>query len=211
MVRTKRESMPKHYRHLTHPDRCQIYALKKSGHHFSGPWTIDQRPPIVEQKQRLGDWELDTIIGAKHQGAIVSAVDSASKFCVLARVQAKTADCVNVALADRLGPYEDQVITLTADNGKEFAGHSQIAATLKADVSFAKPYQSWQRGLNEHTNGLVHQYLPKSSCLKTVTDQEVDRIQTLLGNRPRKVLNYQTPNEVFFKRTASPPSGALHP
>ena len=125
-----------------------------------------------------------------------------AKFCVLARVKAKTAACVNAALAERLQPYEDRVITLTADNGKEFVGHRQIAAALKADFYFAKPYQSWQRGLNEHTNGLVRQYLPKSSCLKTVTVQEVDRIQTLLNNRPRKVLNYQTPNEVFFKSTA---------
>ena len=136
---------------------------------------IDQRPQIVEQKQRLGDWELDTIIGAKHQGAIVSDVDRASKFCVLARVQAKTAACVNAALAESLRPYKDRVITLTADNGKEFAGHSQIAATLKTDVSFAKPYQSWQRGLNEHTNGPVRQCAPISAQIVLLKNRHGSR------------------------------------
>lgn len=171
---------------------------------------IDERPEIVEHKQRIGDWELDTIIGAKHQGALVSAVDRKSKFCVLARVDTKSVACVNAALSRRLGEYRNQVVTLTADNGKEFAGHKELASTLKADFYFAKPYQSWQRGLNEHTNGLVRQYLPKSSCLKSVTDQEVDRIEVLLNNRPRKVLNYQTPNEVFFASSPSPTGGALH-
>ena len=170
---------------------------------------IDERPDIVEQKDRLGDWELDTIIGAKHQGAIVSAVDRKSKYCVLAKVPDKKAVNVTAKLKDRLGVHKSTVLTLTADNGKEFAEHEDIASALEADFYFAKPYHSWQRGLNEHTNGLVRQYLPKSTCLKSITDQQVDQIEILLNNRPRKVLNYQTPKEVFFANRSDPSGGAL--
>ena len=149
---------------------------------------IDERPEVVEQKDRLGDWELDTIIGAKHQGALVSAVDRKSKFCVLAKVPDKRAVNVTAKLIEGLGVHKSTVLTLTADNGNEFAGHQEIALALEADFYFAKPYQSWQRGLNEHTNGLVRQYLPKLACLKSVTDQQVDQIESLLNNRPRKIL-----------------------
>ncbi len=171
---------------------------------------LDERPEIVEQKDRLGDWELDTIIGAKHQGAIVSAVDRKSKFCVLAKVADKKAVTVTAKLKERLGAHKSEVLTLTADKGKEFAVHKDIALALEADFYFAKPYQSWQRGLNEHTNGLVRQYLPKSACLKSVTDQEVDQVEILLNKWLRKVLNYQTPKEVFFANRLDPPGGALH-
>ena len=119
----------------------------------------------------------------------MSAVDRKSKYSVLGKVPDKRAVNVTTKLKERLGAHKSEVLTLTADNGKEFAEHEDIALALEADFYFAKPYQSWQRGLNEHTNGLVRQYLPKSVCLKSVTDQEVDRIEILLNNRPRKVLN----------------------
>ena len=200
------------YRNLRHSGKKYNKRSGSNGGRgcIPGRVDIDERPEIVEQKQRLGDWELDTIIGAKHQGAIVSAVDRKSKYCVLAKVPDKKAVNVTAKLIECLGAHKSEVLTLTADNGKEFAEHSEIALALEADFYFAKPYQSWQRGLNEHTNGLVRQYLPKSACLKTVTEQEVDQIEILLNNRPRKVLNYQTPKEVFFANCSGPPGGALH-
>ena len=167
---------------------------------------ISQRPAIVEQKTRIGDWEIDTVIGAGHKGALVTAVDRMSKYVVIEAVANKTAEAVTAALVGRLTALCAKVLTITADNGREFAGHQQIAAALNADFYFARPYHSWERGLNEHTNGLLRQYFPKNQRLDGVTKTEVDRAAHLLNSRPRKILGYKTPQEVF----STPPPGALH-
>lgn len=170
---------------------------------------IDERPDIVEEKIRLGDWELDTIIGSGKKGAIVSMVDRTSKLTKLAKVFQKTADEVGNALVERLAPIKRFVLTLTADNGKEFAYHQQVSQSLKTNFYFAKPYHSWERGLNEHTNGLVRQYLPKGKCFDEVTKEDLMRIEVLLNNRPRKVLNFMTPLEAFNHLSQEPSSVAL--
>ena len=115
---------------------------------------IDQRPPIVAAKSRIGDWEADTIIGANHKGVVMSHVERTSKYTKLAKLPDKNADFVVQACARVLLPLADQIETITYDNGKEFASHAQIATSLGALSYFAKPYHSWERGLNEHTNGL---------------------------------------------------------
>jgi len=158
---------------------------------------IEERPDVVEEKTRLGDWELDTIIGSGQSGAIVSMVDRASKLTKLAKVSQKTAEEVKDALVETLKPIQDFVLTLTADNGKEFAYHQEVSRSLEASFYFAKPYHSWERGLNEHTNGLVRQYLPKGKRFNEVSIQSLVEIEMLLNNRPRKVLNFSTPLEVF--------------
>ncbi len=159
---------------------------------------ISERDPIVERKTRIGDWEVDSIIGGKHQGALVSMVDRASKFTFLALVSSKAAIGVRRAIVACLKPVKDRVLTITADNGKEFAHHQQIARALSASFYFARPYHSWERGLNEHTNGLVRQYLPKATNFRTVEPAAVMRVQTILNDRPRKCLGYRTPAEVFI-------------
>jgi IS30 family transposase len=158
---------------------------------------IKERPPIVEKKSRLGDWELDTIIGAGQSGAIVSMVERASKLTKLARVSRKTAEETETALIEKLNPVREFVRTLTADNGKEFANHQKVGCALGADFYFATPYHSWERGLNEHTNGLVRQYFPKSKRFDQVSDDVLEKVEMLLNNRPRKILNFSTPQEVF--------------
>lgn len=127
---------------------------------------IDQRPAIVEEKERIGDWEIDTIIGKNHIGAIVSLVDRASKYTRIHLVPNKKSTVVSAAIVSELKDLKGKAHTLTADNGKEFARHAEIAAALDAEVFFAKPYASWQRGLNEHTNGLVRQYFPRFNSEK---------------------------------------------
>jgi IS30 family transposase len=97
-----------------------------------------------------------------------------------------------------LGSISDQVLTITSDNGKEFANHEQIAKRLKCDFYFAHPYSSYERGTNENTNGLIRQYFPKNRDFRTITDSEIIRAMKRLNNRPRKRLGYKTPNEVFF-------------
>ena len=160
---------------------------------------IDERPSIVEEKTRLGDWELDTIIGKDHVGAIVSMVDRKSKYTKLSLVNRRTGAKVSEAITQELDGLQSKVLTLTADNGKEFAKHQQIADSLDAKVYFAKPYQSWQRGLNEHTNGLVRQYFPKKTRFDTLTEKDVRQVEEKLNSRPRKILNFKTPVEVFYE------------
>ena len=127
-------------------------------------------------------------------------VERHSKLTLLAQVSRKTAQEVEEALTSKLGEVVDCVLTITADNGKEFANHEAVTAKLGATVYFALPYHSWERGLNEHTNGLVRQYLPKCQRLDDVTQGKVGDIEKLLNNRPRKVLQFRTPIEVFNQR-----------
>ena len=169
---------------------------------------IDQRPPIVAAKSRIGDWEADTIIGANHKGVVMSHVERTSKYTKLAKLPDKNADSVVQACARVLLPLADQIETITYDNGKEFASHAQIATSLGALSYFAKPYHSWERGLNEHTNGLFRQYFPKGSDFSILSDADVQRVEDKLNSRPRKILGYQTPREIFFSARNLPV--ALH-
>ncbi|MEI8328385.1 MAG: IS30 family transposase [Chlamydiia bacterium] len=197
------------YKNLRHHGKK--YNKRGSGKAGRGciPGRVDiaERPAIVDEKSRLGDWELDTIIGREHKGAIVSMVERHSKLTRLAKVEQKTALQVKEALLFKLENIIDCVHTLTSDNGKEFAYHQDIASQLEASMYFARPYHSWERGLNEHTNGLVRQYLPKHERLDTVTQERVDEIENLLNNRPRKILQFRTPLEVFNQRRAEVTSG----
>jgi IS30 family transposase len=161
--------------------------------------SIEQRPAIVASKRRFGDWEADTIIGGRHHGGILSLVERKSKLTRLRKLETKAAAEMKDASIDLLRPLKHRVHTITVDNGKEFCEHEQITAALQAPIYFAHPYASWERGLNENTNGLVRQYFPKKSDFARITDAEVDRVTELLNNRPRKTLGYRTPNEVFFK------------
>ena len=125
--------------------------------------SIEKRPKIVENKSRIGDWEIDTVIGQNHKGALVTIVDRKSKFTLIKKVESKHADKVTSAVIDLLYPIKALTHTITSDNGKEFAYHEQISQALDTKFFFANPYHSWERGLNEHTNGLIRQYLPKQT------------------------------------------------
>ena len=171
--------------------------------HIPGRVDISERPQEVEAKERVGDWEADTVIGKAHGGAVVSLVDRASKYTLLQRVDRRKADVVGKAMVDMPGSLDAPVHTITADNGKEFAGHAAVAKALEAAFFFARPYHSWERGLNEHTNGLLREYLPKGTDFRTVTDREVREVQDILNARPRRSLGYLTPAEAL--RRARPP------
>jgi IS30 family transposase len=187
------------YRHL----RCQKQRRKRYGSYnrrgqIIDRVSIDDRPAIVERRSRMGDWELDTIIGKNHQQAIVSLSERKSRFTLIHKVERKTAQCVSRAIIKLLKPFSDQVITLTSDNGKEFAEHKKIANKLNAKFYFAHPYASWERGLNENTNGLIRQYFPKGSDFTNITQKEINQVMHKLNNRPRKCLGIKTPNQVFL-------------
>jgi len=160
---------------------------------------IEDRPAIVDERKRIGDWEADTVIGKNHRQAIVSIVERKTGLALIRKVERKTAQAVSQAMIELMKPYRNKVHTITSDNGKEFAGHEVIAKQLQADFYFAHPYASWERGTNENTNGLIRQYFPKNRDFTTITQQEIDTAMERLNNRPRKRLGYQTPNQVFFK------------
>ena len=162
--------------------------------------SIDKRPKIVARKSRFGDWEADTIVGARHKGGILSVVERKSKLTRLCKLSTKAAAEMKDQAIELLTPLATKVHTITVDNGKEFCEHKLIAAGLQARIYFAHPYASWERGLNENTNGLVRQYFPKKYDFAKITDQELQQVEDRLNNRPRKTLGYKTPNEVFFKQ-----------
>jgi len=159
---------------------------------------IDARPAIVERRARIGDWEVDTIIGRAHKSALVSLTERKSRLTLLGKVSRKTAAEVGQVVVRLLRGAGRRVHTITSDNGLEFAGHKAIAQALRAKFYFAHPYASWERGANENANGLVRQYLPKGADFTAVTDAELAHIMQRLNSRPRKCLDMKTPNEVFF-------------
>ena len=187
------------YTHLRHGGKK--YNKRKGKNTWRGiilgRTDIDLRPAVVNEKSRIGDWEGDTIAGNSHQSALLSHVERTSKFTRLHKLHAATAPNATAATVQDLRADKDKVLTITYDNGKEFAGHARIAEILNATVFFAKPYHAWERGLNEHTNGLVRQYFPKGTDFAAVSDEQIAIVEKKLNNRPRKVLSYATPCEVF--------------
>lgn len=165
--------------------------------------SIDERPSVVGAKSRIGDWEIDTVIGKGHSGALVTIIERVMNYTVSAQVDGKNARAVTDATIALLKPFKDLVHTITADNGKEFAYHEEISKKLAADFYFAHPYSSWERGLNENTNGLLRQYFPKSTDFKKVTQAEVDRAVNRLNSRPRKTLGFKTPDQLMDDHRAA--------
>jgi len=188
------------YQHLRHANkkRKKRYGSYDRRGQITGRISIDDRPVIVDEKERIGDWEIDTVIGRNHKGVLVTIVERKSKYTLIKKVDNKKADIVSEARIDLLNPFRRRVLTITSDNGKEFAQHDLIAKELKSDFYFAHPYHSWERGLNENTNGLIRQYFPKGTSFKMVTDENIQTVMDRLNNRPRKTLGFKTPNEVFL-------------
>jgi IS30 family transposase len=162
---------------------------------------IKERPAIVANKERIGDFEIDTIIGANHKGAIVTIVERKTMLTRLQLISQKTANKASDAIIKLLKPFKQHVHTITSDNGKEFAQHEKIALELNAKMFFATPYHSWERGLNENTNGLIRQYFSKKCDFSTITQEQVQYVEYLLNSRPRKSLNFKSPSEVFYRST----------
>ena len=165
--------------------------------------SIEERPESVDQKIAVGDWEIDTVIGKNHSGALVTIVERVTLFTVSTRVKSKRAKDVTAATIALLTPFKGLVRTITSDNGKEFAYHEKIAANLGCDFYFAHPYHSWERGLNENTNGLLRQYFPKSTDFKTVSTEDVSRSVAQLNARPRKTLLFKTPADLMQEEMAA--------
>ncbi|WP_290525970.1 IS30 family transposase [Alcanivorax sp.] len=187
------------HRHL----RCQKKRRKRygSGRDRRGMipnrTPISERPAIVDERRRLGDWEGDLVIGNGHSGAIVTLAERRTQAVIIRKVDSKAADGVSRAMTEMLGKLKRVSHTLTLDNGKEFSQHEKVASKIGIDTYFADSYSSWQRGLNEQINGLIRQYLPKARRFDDVTESELAMIEKKLNHRPRKRLGFSTPAEEF--------------
>jgi IS30 family transposase len=184
--------------------RCQKKRRKRYGSNerrgkIANRVSIEQHPAIVEERKRLGDWEADTMIGKKSPYALVTLVERKSRFTLLKKIDQRTAAPAKTAIIQMLTPYKAKTLTITCDNGKEFADHREFAKELDADVYFAHAYSFWERGSNENSNGLSRQYFPKGSNFSKITDQDTQFAEKRLNTRPRKCLDIRTPEMVFFE------------
>lgn len=162
--------------------------------------SIDERPAAADNREETGHWEIDTIIGAHHRGALLTAVDRCSRMLLIRLMPDRTAASVLAVCAEMFGGHP--VHTVTADNGKEFAGHKKIAALLAADFFFAKPYQSCQRGSNENANGLVRDFFPKGTDFTRLDPQEVRDAAEHINQRPMRLHDWRSRAEVHRKDAA---------
>ncbi len=162
--------------------------------------SIDLRPECINNKQRVGDWEIDTIVGKDNKGAIVTIAERVTAFVLIAKLNGKNAQELAEAVVKLLMPFKDLVLSITSDNGTEFAMHKYISKKLGALFYFAHPYSSWERGLNEYTNRLIRQYIPKKTNFDDVNNLLISEITMKLNRRPRKKLNYKTPGIVFLNK-----------
>ncbi len=167
---------------------------------------IRNRPEVIEQRLRLGDFEGDTVLGPPGTGGVATLVDRKSRFTIIAKVRSKDADQVHEKLKRRLQELdEERRRSITFDNGTEFAHCHRLEKHLGLKLYFADPGCPHQRGTNENTNGLIRQYYPKGTDFRDVSHCQLRETENKLNNRPRACLGFRTPAEVFFEKT--PPTG----
>ena len=190
------------------------YSKRKTkDSHILNRHMIDERPAVVDARTRFGDWELDTVVPKKSDPCImVTAVERISRFLIASLVERRDSMSIGRRITRMMNAAHTVPLTLTSDNGTEFAMHRRVSAQLGCDFYFARPYHPWERGTNENTNGLIRQYMPSGTEFK-MDRKKLHHAVTRINNRPRKCLGYRTAQEVFDKENgeASRPcsSGAI--
>lgn len=160
---------------------------------------IEERPKIVEERSRIGDYEVDLVHGANHRTPILTFNDRATGYTFLKHLKGKNAEEIKKNIYSIIKDNQLVIHTLTSDNGKEFSKHKELSDELKFDYYFARPYQSWQRGSNENYNRLLRQYFPKGSDFTKITTERLKEVQDKLNERPRKRFGYMSPKEVYLQ------------
>jgi len=188
------------YKQLRHKLKHRKRPISGKQNTIKDRVSIDLRSDVINNKERFGDWEIDLIIGKDRKGAIVTIVERTTAFLLMKKLPyGKNADKLASAVIDIMTPYKQFVHSITSDNGKEFAEHKKISKKLLTEFFFAHPYSSWERGLNEYTNKLIRQYIPKKAIFDNFNDLDINEIQYKINRRPRKKLNYENPKNIFFK------------
>lgn len=180
------------HRRITHRSRMPAHSR------IQNRIDISERPEVVDQRSRIGDWEGDTVVSQKNRGGLATHLERASRYLVAGRVPNKRADTFAAVTKNLFGWVPESLChTLTLDNGTENAEHATFAEAKSMDIYFAHPHSPWQRGANEQANGLIRRYFPKGTDFRTVTDEQIEEVVLRINQRPRKCLNYQSPYEVF--------------
>ena len=187
------------YTYLRHQKRYRKkYGSSNTNGKIADKVPIEKRPKIVDEKSRIGDFEIDLIIGKGHKGAQLTIVDRMTSYTIIQTLTSKKASEVQKAIVSALLPYKSIIKTITNDNGKEFSLHKLTASQLDTQVFFCNPYASYERGLNEYINKLIRQFYPKQMELNNIKQARNIEIMDLLNKRPRKKLDFKTPEKVFF-------------
>jgi transposase, IS30 family len=203
------------YRHVWHDRRCggtlhqhmrgarkrrfrKRYRSYDSRGRLAGKRHISERPAQVFGRRQIGHWEIDTVMGHGNQHCIVSLVERKTGYVLIGKLKARTAQQLNqrtIRLAKR---HAEHFRTITADNGTEFHSYPAIERALGLQFYFTTPHHAWERGTNENTNGLIRQYLPKRTSMASLTQHDCNVIAHKLNTRPRKRLDFRTPEECFY-------------
>lgn len=190
-------SLYKHLRICSKP-----YRKRYGSHDYRGKIpdriSIEQRPAIVEQRTRVGDWEADTIVGTDRKQAILTIIERKTLFTLLIKLPTTEAQITRTKIINALSTYKPLVHSITSDNGHEFYEHKTIAEKLGTQYFFTHPYCAWEKGTCENTNGLVRQYIPKKTDLRTIDQAQLNIISQKLNTRPRKKLGYHNPLQAFM-------------
>jgi IS30 family transposase len=182
--------------------RRKRYGQYDSRGRLTGKRPIEQRPAEVASRERIGDWEMDTVHG-RGKACVVTVVERKTGLVRIGPIRRATKELTLERTVKLLWPERQRVKTITADNGTEFHSYQELESILGTAVYFATPHHAWERGTNENTNGLIRQYLPKGTNLSGLTQQQCDRIAEQLNNRPRLRLGFKTPNEVYYHPTVA--------
>lgn len=188
------------YKHCRH--KLKRRARPVGGRRISIPnrTSISERPAEVDGK-RFGDFEMDTIVGRGNHGAIVTLIERSTNMLFMRKLKkGKNAKDLARTVIHLLSPFKEHVKSITTDNGTEFACHEMIGKSLGVTICFADPYASWQKGAIENANGLIRQYVPKTETFEHVSHQQITKYSKKINIRPRKKLEFKTPQECFYEQ-----------
>lgn len=183
--------------------RRKRYGRKDSRGRLAGKRMVQDRPAVVAERRRIGDWEGDTVRG-KGTPCIATVVERKSGLVRIGPLPRATAERTSERLIALLAHEPHPVRTITFDNGVEFHAYKAIEHALDTTIYFATPHHAWERGTNENTNGLIRQYLPKATSMESLTQARCHQIARALNHRPRKRLGFLTPHEVYHQSVLPP-------
>lgn len=156
---------------------------------------IDKRPIEASNRERIWDREVDTVLGKWHSWWLFTAVDRRSRYTLIEKIANHKSNTLLTIMTSKF--MNEKVKTITSDNWVEFAQLSRLWKRIKAIPFTAHAYASYERGTNEKTNGFIRRFIPKGVDISQYTDEEVSKIQNILNHKPRKILGYRTPYEVY--------------
>ena len=198
-IHLDRSNGGKLYLNLPHSGKPYKQKSNASASKIIGRIGIEHRPLIANLKTEPGHFEADTIFGCGQESFLLTLVDKANKSVIIRKLPNNCAETVVDAMRDIMKTTFHTFKTITSDNGTEFAGHAKISEITGASFFFANPYSSWERGLNEHTNGLIRRFFPKGTDFNTISDEDIAKVEFILNSRGRESLGFKSPNQVMLE------------